>query len=349
MVKQRVPYFPVMATFDMSGVCNLDCYMCPRQTMYNPATRKKLPTLKFSTFEKIMANCPTLGKINLVGAGEPLMHPEIEKFYEYADQNGLFVMTTINGTLIHKYIDKFPKMMQIHISIESTNPETYTSTKGGAKIEELYRNLSILKTQRPDIDLILQSLLMKENMYDLKGVVDLCAKYNATFTPIYPIMPTMDYYTKMSVYEDVNLPWWLYQLGMYCAIKGVKNYIPPSMPVLKDCGVNHAIFVDGNGIQMACCYACHNRFLGEWEETFLGEKHILPQPSYIMGDLSKESIFDYWYGENYTDIRKWQNAQLPKVMDINLLKRMRTEQAKIQKEQPHSYCTVCLYRWQLGC
>ncbi|MBQ9267800.1 MAG: SPASM domain-containing protein, partial [Clostridia bacterium] len=55
--------------------------------------------------------------------GEPLMHPEVDKFIEYAYENGFYVNLTTNGTLLEKHLSITKNLRQINISLHATNDE----------------------------------------------------------------------------------------------------------------------------------------------------------------------------------------------------------------------------------
>ena len=65
--------------------------------------------------------------------GEPLLHPELEKFLEISDEKGFKVNITTNGTLIHKVKDKLlmkPALRQVNFSLHSLEGNEGFQKKG---------------------------------------------------------------------------------------------------------------------------------------------------------------------------------------------------------------------------
>ncbi|MBQ9267446.1 MAG: radical SAM protein, partial [Clostridia bacterium] len=100
---------------EITNVCNLKCEFCLPHHREN----------KFMTFEEfdtiLQKIKPYTKYIYLHVKGEPLMHPEVDKFIEYAYENGFYVNLTTNGTLLEKHLSITKNLRQINISLHATN------------------------------------------------------------------------------------------------------------------------------------------------------------------------------------------------------------------------------------
>ncbi|MDF2880823.1 MAG: Fe-S oxidoreductase [Clostridiaceae bacterium] len=81
---------------EITNVCNLKCDFCP-------VTKLSAKFMDINTFENILKQLkPFTDYIYLHVKGEPLLHPELDKFLDLAESYNFKVNITTNGTLIHK-------------------------------------------------------------------------------------------------------------------------------------------------------------------------------------------------------------------------------------------------------
>lgn len=101
---------------EITNVCNLACDFCPR-TMREPEF------MTSETFCKILDQIkPYTSYIYLHVKGEPLLHPELDKFLDTSYEKGFHVNITTNGTLINRVQDMLlskPALRQVNISLHS--------------------------------------------------------------------------------------------------------------------------------------------------------------------------------------------------------------------------------------
>lgn len=97
---------------EITNTCNLNCEFCIKNSRKN----------KFMTFEEFKTILkkikPHTNYIYMHILGEPLMHPEINKYIEYAKKEGFNINITTNGYLIQKLNQD---VRQINISLHSYN------------------------------------------------------------------------------------------------------------------------------------------------------------------------------------------------------------------------------------
>ena len=101
---------------EITNVCNLSCSFCSEM--------KRPPEfMDVETFRNILDQItPFTDYIYLHVKGEPLLHPEIDKFLDLCHDMGVKVNLTTNGTLIHDAADKLfnkPALRQINFSLHS--------------------------------------------------------------------------------------------------------------------------------------------------------------------------------------------------------------------------------------
>lgn len=79
---------------EISNVCNLNCSFCPG----TKRTAKIMTEAEFKTVIQKVAPFTDYVYFHLLG--EPLLHPKLESFLKIAEENGLKVIITTNGTLL---------------------------------------------------------------------------------------------------------------------------------------------------------------------------------------------------------------------------------------------------------
>ena len=137
---------------EITNVCNLTCDFCPQ-------TKRKPEFMNIETFGKILDQIKAhTNSIYFHVKGEPLLHPEIDKFLDLCHMKGFQVNITTNGTLIHKAKDMLltkPALRQVNFSLHSfdgntgsRNKEEYIDnilffTKESMKKAEMYISLRL--------------------------------------------------------------------------------------------------------------------------------------------------------------------------------------------------------------
>lgn len=100
---------------EITNVCNLNCSFC--------APHNREPRfMNFDEFKQILLKIkPFTDYIYLHVKGEPLLHLDVDKFIEYAYNEGFKINLTTNATLLHKHLEITKYLRQINISLHATN------------------------------------------------------------------------------------------------------------------------------------------------------------------------------------------------------------------------------------
>lgn len=159
---------PLFIQLEPTTFCNLSCPMCIQRNGKN---------MSFKNFKRIAGMFKSLQHIHFQGIGEPLMNPEIFNFIRYSTKNGIGSSITSNGILLKKEtLKKLKKngLTHLYLSIDAPTKKTYEKIRRGAKFETLIKNL---EDNRGNIDRIM-TIVMKENINEIEGMVDFCKKYD---------------------------------------------------------------------------------------------------------------------------------------------------------------------------
>ena len=140
---------PKVTLIESTNKCNLRCVMCARNHM-----TRKTGCMSLSLADKIMKQIPKGEFIWTHGWGEPLLHPEFDKFVKIGKRNGLRIGAITNGTLLDgQWIERIinSKLDILSISIDANTKAAYEDVRIGAKYETVFDNLkrlSILKKEK---------------------------------------------------------------------------------------------------------------------------------------------------------------------------------------------------------
>ncbi|WFR55443.1 radical SAM protein [Anaerocolumna sp. AGMB13025] len=133
---------------EITNVCNLACSFCP-------VTGREAEFMKIDDFHKILDQIkPYAEFLYFHVKGEPLLHPELDKFLDISYQKGFKVNITTNGTLISKVKDLLldkPSLRQINISLHSFDGNQNMNHKA-AYMENI---ISFIKEARKKTNIII--------------------------------------------------------------------------------------------------------------------------------------------------------------------------------------------------
>ena len=105
---------------EITNACNLNCPFCIKN-------KRKIEYINLTNYENIINKIkPYTKEIYLHILGEPLLHPNIVEFIEYANNQGLLVNITTNGYLINN-LKNNSNIHRLNISLHSYN-EIYKIT-----------------------------------------------------------------------------------------------------------------------------------------------------------------------------------------------------------------------------
>ena len=101
---------------EISNICNLHCEFCP-------GTSRKPKAMTQAELEILLPKLrPWSDFLYFHLMGEPLLHPDIDKFFNIAGDLGFKVIITTNGTLLDELaplVENNPSLFKVSISLHS--------------------------------------------------------------------------------------------------------------------------------------------------------------------------------------------------------------------------------------
>jgi pyruvate-formate lyase-activating enzyme len=136
--------------FEVTNRCNLACVMCGSRT----STRER-GLMPPEVFDEMLAQIPdgSLACVTLHSVGEPLLHPDIERFARSARPKAAELFLSTNGLLFHRDRALMRRLLDaglthVHFSAEGYDAATYESVRIGGSFEELIGNLRLFRRER---------------------------------------------------------------------------------------------------------------------------------------------------------------------------------------------------------
>jgi len=184
---------------DISGTCNLKCISCPRATR-SPDERKLgfMPVEVFrSVLDKIVAESPFVGNIQLYQWGEPTLHPQLSEIIAYAHEKGMRCAISSNLNVKVDYariLAAKPEWLRISTSGWGDDYEV-THTKGRwpvflAHLKEVAR---LRREFHPEMKVEVYYHLYKHSAGDgLDRFRTLCDELGLELHPVYAYLVSLD-------------------------------------------------------------------------------------------------------------------------------------------------------------
>jgi len=349
-IRQRT-FMPRMIDLEVSRACNLNCPTCMRRAKSSLAQRRAHePFCTLQRFREIHRQIPTLATLNFMGDGEPLMNPETSDIIEYAAKKDIYTIITSNVTLVTPKTVKHweqNKVYRVHASVDATTKSLYEAIRVGAEWEQTLHNLYLLGNS--SIPLCINTVITQQNITEMPAIVKLAKTVGAKEVTF--LMPICTYGDDTNTRpQNNNTNRYLFdETHKLCKRLGVRWVFPvklnPTWKKLNYPFIRPEITIEGD--VYACCYS-----LGRGVVWYSGYKYEIPENTYNMGNMFRESFRQIWHGSAYEELRRVCKAtERPKGTTISRedLLKMTREVFENPNAGRFDHCKVCLVRWGAVC
>lgn len=180
---------PLVATFELSPMCNLKCIHC-----YLGRHRVEKQGLSFKQITEILDQLAEAGVLHLaLTGGECTIRKDICQIYEYAKKKGFLVTLFTNGVNIQNELfelfSKYPPFY-VDVSLYGASNDTYEIVTGHRVFDKVIDTFEKLKKR--NIVFGIKTPIIKQNEADFKGMNDIAEKYGVPYRTGYVILPTID-------------------------------------------------------------------------------------------------------------------------------------------------------------
>lgn len=259
-------YFPEFIWLETTNACNLRCKMCPQSLGMGRKPGIMDEKLFDSIISQIAGKC--YGVFMFFG-GDPLCDPDFARRVEKARQKGLKVFVHTNAALLTK--EKAEQLIEaepttISFSLDTSDKYRYEEWRVGADFEDTINNIRNFIEKSRKADKSTKSIIQLIDIEE-SGVRD---------------MQEMKRILGKNIPDEFQirkLHDWAGDLGHEVGYKAdFKNPYYPCVLLWK------ALVICWDGSVAACC----NDLEGK----------------YLLGNVSKNSLFEIWQGERMVNLRK---------------------------------------------
>lgn len=298
--------FPIYMEVSPVGLCNHRCIFCAYDYIEYP--NRKLNKERFLSFvDEVARN--GLKSMLFAGEGEPLMHPNIADFVQYARRQGIDVGMFSNGALLREQLceEILPYLTFLRFSFNAGTAEFYSKIH---RVEEkifhkVVKNIEYATHLRQKeglkVDLGSQFVLLPENKASLIEAIKTMKNAGVDFISIKPFV----FQNENQQYDKTKT---LELSEVRELILLAKEYESDDFRVIfrenafenkekDDRGYRHCrgcsfITVLNSAGDLASC-------LPYWD-----------QEKYVYGNIYQESFFDIWKGEKRKEIKHFLEKEL---------------------------------------
>ena len=273
---------PFTISIEPTTACNLRCPECPSglRAFTRPTGNLKEDFFK-QTIDELHQN---LLYLIFYFQGEPYINPKFLEMVKYANDKGIYTITSTNGHFLTKENARKTVesgLARLIISIDGTTQETYESYRKEGNLENVLQGAKNIvaakraaKSQTPHI--IFQFLVVKPNEHQIPAIYELARTIGADevklkTAQVYDyrngndLIPTQDVYARYRKQADGT---WR-----------VKN------EMLNHCWkLWHACVITWDGLVVPCCFD--------------------KDAEHRLGDLKKTSFEAVWHGKSYQKFRQ---------------------------------------------
>ncbi|KAF0216863.1 MAG: radical SAM domain-containing [Geobacteraceae bacterium] len=189
--------------------CNLNCFMCVKQSGAGTQCDGDLSPELFSRLDPALAN---LEALILNGVGEPLLNPHLENFIRRAKMTmpaGSWIGFQSNGrlltnlralSLIEAGLDK------ICLSVDATSPEIFRKMREGSEVEDIKHAFAALasakgRCNRPEVAVGVEFVVTQSNLAELPLVIRWAADCGASFAIATHLLPYNETHAEEAAYS----------------------------------------------------------------------------------------------------------------------------------------------------
>lgn len=273
---------PICLSVEPTTACNLKCPQCPSglKSFSRPTGNLKLEKY----YQWLLPVKDKIWGINFYFQGEPFIYPEIHKAISFANEAGIFTMTSTNGHFLdeeqcRKIIES--GLDQLTISMDGIEQEVYEKYRIGGSLSKVLDGIKTMVATKQEMKsktpfVALQFVVMRQNAHQLEELKSLALQLKVDAlrlktAQVYNFETGSDIIPEQAVYSR-------YQSTEAGSMK-IKNKL------LNHCWrLWHAPVLTWDGKMVPCCF----------------DKDAEHQ----MGDVNDLGIDKIWKNEHYQAFRK---------------------------------------------
>ncbi|MEN2995087.1 MAG: radical SAM/SPASM family putative metalloenzyme maturase [Thermodesulfovibrio sp.] len=198
--------FPEKLSVEITTKCNLHCEICPKQS---PNYDHPDGEMDFETFSKLKSLFPYIKSLVFSGIGEPLLHPDIEKFITLATAympKTASVGLQTNGVLLTE--EKLKRLIKAGLNKICVSIDSLTPVKGLHEPEYGKKALEVIYQAKSNgagkLESGIEIVITTENLDQIISTVRETSKYGVDFIILSHLIPYSPTVLDKVAYETNN-------------------------------------------------------------------------------------------------------------------------------------------------
>ena len=292
----------------MTSACNLRCAMC--LVSYRPPVNKVDGAMPLPLFQRLVEDLPDLRQLTLQGLGEPLLAPDLLTMIRMAKARGVRVGFNSNATLLHarraaELVDS--GVDWLHVSLDGADASTFEQIRDRASFSTVVENLTrLVEAKRragsatPSVRVVF--VAMRRNVAQLPALVRLLAGIGVSELRVQNLSHT---------FSDTDPSGRYQQIRRYAAEQALWTGADQADADAAFAAARDAARETGVELRLPADDAPSGRCTWPWDATYVTSRGIVQPCCMVMGDdrvalgdLTKQSFPEIWYGEPYREFRR---------------------------------------------
>ncbi|MDD5729513.1 MAG: radical SAM protein [Candidatus Omnitrophica bacterium] len=172
---KHTPNFLPILHLDVTERCNLKCRMCNLWKKPGNTEKNELTAAEIGRIVKEVKKSGCL--IISIGGGEPVIRDDIFDIIESISASGIAAHMDTNGTLLNECnvsLLKKTGLKVLSVSLDSHIPQVHNAIRGADCFTSVIEGIKTVKRAAPAIKIIINCVINKKNVQDLKKIYQLC-------------------------------------------------------------------------------------------------------------------------------------------------------------------------------
>ena len=183
---------PLMIQVEVTAACHLKCVMCSRAN----TGAGRSPHMSDETWEHFFALARHVDYVNILGTGEPWLHPRFLDYLQRLDDAGVGTVIVTSGDLVTEAraqaLGRLRHLRKISFSIDSPEPEAYSRIRGQS-LERALAGLQRTMSHLPDPSKVrISATVMRDNLFSLASFPQLLRRYGVRQLSLRGVNDTKD-------------------------------------------------------------------------------------------------------------------------------------------------------------
>jgi len=177
--QSRISYIPPRFTFTLTSKCNLRCPTC-QYVLTGPEFFENASLMRFEDYQSILDKFKKYIKSLTLTGGEVTLHPEMEKFIDYAKSLRMKVNAISNGILIRKKLSAIKKLNDFNVTLDAYDEQSFARNRGGTAKQWESIMAGLQQLREDNIKFTISFLATSKNIEELFQLIELADTYQPT-------------------------------------------------------------------------------------------------------------------------------------------------------------------------